>query len=64
MNGIILYLNDLQKSLEMKELFENRCGYPFKILRLDSSNITLECYSYVVAEWNLKLQVIIYVRNK
>ena len=52
MNGIILYLNDLQKSLEMKELFENRCGYPFKILRLDSSNITLECYSYVVAEWN------------
>lgn len=64
MNGIILYLNDLQKSLEMKELFENRCGYPFKILRLDSSNITLECYSYVVAEWNLKLQVIKLIQEK
>ncbi len=64
MKGIVLYSENRQKALEMKELFETRLGFLFEVWNMDLFDDFSGEPDYIAAEWNLRVRLIKFLQKK
>lgn len=63
MKGIVLYSENRQKALEMKELFATRLGFSFEVWDMDLFDDFLGKPDYIAAEWNLRIRLIKFLQQ-
>ena len=64
MKGIVLYSENRQKALEMKELFQTRLGFLFEVWNIDLFDDFSGEPDYIAAEWNLRVRLIKFLQKK